>query len=274
MAMAHASMISPAVPSGRTFARKKACSCIGAPFKSTMPALICEPPMSMPITCISVAFISVIKLIFIVPKPFFCRRVSFYRRKGGCPPFLVRFITHPQFQKPSFGKGLMGKPEIIQWLPIQPRLLDITVGTGIGVCPDHKFIPFIITIIQLDGNLIEDGRSDLIHRGDGFIPRDVEQSDRHQRAYTAHLSLVFVMAAISEIRCSTAVRLSPYSTYPVLGKPGLTGIAEYMSIGAARLICIANIPVIVSKNKIAGGSLLKGIIQLVTEGIIATHQLR
>src|SRR5690606_15567585 len=93
---------------------------------------------------------------------------------------------------------------------------------------------------------------------------ETKKPDGHQRTDSAHLTLIFIMPAISQIGCDATISSFLHFPYPVLTQPGFSRMIENMRVGTTRLIGITHIPIIIGKYKIRRFCLHKSEVELST----------
>src|SRR5690606_31724050 len=90
-----------------------------------------------------------------------------YRRQSRFTPIGVWFWPHNQFELASFEQFGCRKPAILQRLPIEPSLLDITVFLR-GVFSYYgKAFPPSEALAKVDIHTLKDGAADFV---DGIFP--------------------------------------------------------------------------------------------------------
>src|SRR5690606_1257974 len=165
-------------------------------------------------------------------------------------PLPVWFRTQFNLKGTSLCERCVWKPEPLLGLAVQAGPLNIIVFRRVVQGFDNKFLSGVVIGVQLDPDFVEYRAGNFVHRGCGRVSGDAEEANGHQRAYSSHLPLVFIVAAITFVRRDSAIGLLLHPADPVLGEPGLTRVAENVGVGTAGLIGIANVPVAVAVNEI------------------------
>lgn len=88
----------------------------------------------------------------------------------------------------------------------------------------------IVPGIQLDGNFVKLRGRNLINWLLGVGSTQTEKSKLHQSTDSAHLALVLIMTAISNIRIRSAVSLPADKAHPILAQSGIAGMIENMRV--------------------------------------------
>ncbi len=138
---------------------------------------------------------------------------------------------------------------------------------------DTELVAVVVLLVQLDGDLVEDGRRDVVHGARLTATCHLEQPDGHQRADSAHLALVLVMVPIPVVGRDGAVRLLFDLTHPVLRQPGVTDIVEQVRDLQAGLVAVTDVALAMASEETCWLRPPERVVELVGVRCLTAHQI-
>lgn len=181
-------------------------------------------------------------------------------------------VSEPQLEFAAADELFVVELGVVPRPAVELGAADVAVVGRIVVRRDDELAPGVVVGVEPDGHPVEDRRGDVVIGHVGFGSRDAEQTDAHERAHAAHLTLVLVVAAVTLVGGDAAVGAFLDLAHPVLREPRLAAVGEQVGVRTAGLVGIAHITAAVGVDEIEFPGLFEGVVELVAEGVASAHQ--